>query len=296
MIAYKCLHQKGAIMKKIIVDTSTGGLDYYPFEHHVRVIRIKIFMNEQSYLDGSELKADDFYRMMREHPDMVPKTSQPAIGELIQFFESLYHEGYDEVFVTTIASVLSGTHNAIKLAAKELEDKMKIRVFDTKTVCFSEGLFALEADKMLQMGKSLDEIEEKLSAMRKKNTIFFAVDSLTQLVLNGRLSGAQAFMGKLLKIKPILQVQESGHIVSIEKIRNIKNALSSIASKVQAYANGRSFDAYILYTGNPRLRDFFIETLKEELGLENLYEAPSTPVVGAHIGPDVIGVGIFIKD
>lgn len=283
-------------MKRAIVDTSTGGLDYYPFEHKVKVIRIKIFMNEKGYLDGSELKADEFYRIMRDHPDMVPKTSQPSVGEVIQFFEDLYEKGYDQFFVTTIASVLSGTHNAITLAKEELKDKMTIRVFDTKTVCFSEGLFALEADKMLQMGKTFDEIEEKLTDMRKKNTIFFAVDSLTQLVLNGRLSGAQAFMGKLLKIKPILQVQESGHIVSIEKIRNIKNALSSIASKVQAYANGRHFDAYILYTGNPRLRDFFVETLKEELGLENLYEAPSTPVVGAHIGPDVIGVGIFIKE
>ena len=81
----------------------------------------------------------------------------------------------------------------------------------------------------------------------------------------------------------------------LKKIRNIKNALSSIASKVNAYANGRAFDAYILYTGNPKLKSHFIETLKEELGLENLYEAPSTPVVGAHIGPDVIGVGIFLK-
>ena len=232
---------------------------------------------------------------MRENPDMVPKTSQPSVGEIISFFEDLYKQGYDEIFVTTIASVLSGTHNVITLAAEELKEKMNIRVFDTKTVCFSEGLFALEADKMLHMGKSFDEIEERLSEMRERNTIFFAVDSLTQLVLNGRLSGAQAFMGKLLKIKPILQVQESGHIVSIEKIRNIKNALASIASKVQAYANGRAFDAYILYTGNPKLRDFFVETLKEELGLENLYEAPSTPVVGAHIGPDVIGVGVFIK-
>lgn len=283
-------------MKRVIVDTSTGGLDYYPFEHHIKIIRIKIFINEKGYLDGTELRAEEFYQLMHENPDMVPKTSQPSVGDLIHFFEELYEEGYDEFFVTTIASVLSGTHNAIMLAAEELKDRMKIKVFDTKTVCFSEGLFALEADKMLQMGKSFDEIEEKLIDMRKRNTIFFAVDSLTHLVLNGRLSGAQAFVGKLLKIKPILQVQESGHIVSIEKIRNIKNALSSITSKVQAYANGRAFDAYILYTGNPKLRDFFVETLKQDLGLENLYEAPSTPVVGAHIGPDVIGVGIFIKE
>jgi len=283
-------------VNRIIVDTSTGGLDYYPFSHHVKILRIKVFLNDQAYLDGEELKADEFYRILRDQPDLIPKTSQPSVGEVIEFFENLYQQGFTDVLVTTIASVLSGTHNAILLASKELKDKMNIKVFDTKTVCFSEGLFALKADKMLSEGKSFDEIEADLSEMRKRNTIFFAVDSLNYLVNNGRLSGAQAFVGKLLKIKPILQVQESGHIVSIEKIRNIKNALSSIASKVIAYTNGREFEAYVLYTGNPRLRAHFIETLKNELGLENLYEAPSTPVVGAHIGPDVIGVGIFLKN
>lgn len=282
--------------QRIVVDTSTGGLDYYPFKHDVSILRIKIYMGDNTYLDGKDLKADAFYELLRNDDSLVPKTSTPSFGDVVEFFEDLYQKGYKEVFVTTIAAVLSGTHNLIQLASEEFKGKMVIKVFDTKTVCFSEGLFALEADKMMKLGASLDEIEEKLSLMRSRNTIFFAVDSLQYLVNNGRLSGAQAFVGKLLKIKPILQVQESGHIVSIEKIRNIKNALASIANKVKAYTNGRDFDAYILYTGNPRLRDHFISTLKEELNLENLYEAPSTPVVGAHIGPDVIGVGIFLKD
>lgn len=286
----------GLTMKSIIVDTSTGGLDYYKGKHNVSIIRIKIFINDKGFLDGSELTADSFYDMMRQHPDMVPKTSQPALGEVISFFEDLYQQGYQNVFVTTIASVLSGTHNVIKMAAEELKDKMHIRIFDTKTVCFSEGLFALEADKMLSQGKSFDEIEQALIGMQQRNTIFFAVDSLTQLVLNGRLSGAQAFVGKLLKIKPILQVQETGHIVSIERIRNIKSALTMITTKVKDYVKDKPYDAYILYTGNPSLREHFVSVIKEELGLENLYEAPSTPVVGAHIGPDVIGIGIFKKD
>lgn len=281
--------------KKVVVDTSTGGLDYYPFHHNVKILRIRVFLDDQGYLDGSELKADEFYRMLRERPDLIPSTSQPSIGEVVEYFEHLYEEGYDEFYVTTISSKLSGTHNVIKLASEQLKDKMNIHVFDTLTVCFSEGLFALDADKMLKEGKSFEDIDRHLEEKRKNNTIFFAVDTLSYLVKNGRLSNAQAFVGKVLKIKPILQVQETGHIVSIEKIRNIKNALSSIASKVNAYANGRAFDAYILYTGNPKLKSHFIETLKEELGLENLYEAPSTPVVGAHIGPDVIGVGIFLK-
>lgn len=281
--------------KKIVIDTSTGGLDYYPFKHDIEILRIKIFLDEKEYLDGSELLAEDFYNILREQPDLIPKTSQPSVGEVVTFFEELYEKGYDEFYVTTLSSKLSGTHNSIVLASKELKDKMNIHVFDTLTVCFSEGLFALEADKLMKLDKSFDQIDEILFQMREHNTIFFAVDTLSYLVKNGRLSNAQAFVGKVLKIKPILQVQETGHIVSIEKIRNIKKALESMTAKIKAYANGRDFEAYILYTGNPKLKSHFIEIVKSELGLENLYESPSTPVVGAHIGPDVIGIGIFLK-
>ncbi len=282
--------------KTLVIDTSTGGLDYYPFQHDIEILRIKIFLNDKGYLDGTDLRADEFYQILKNDPELVPKTSQPSIGEVIKYFEDLYKEGYDKFYVTTISSKLSGTHNAICLASEELKDKMEIRVFDTYTVCFSEGLFALEASKMVKEGKSFDEIDQRLEDMKKRNTIFFAVDSLAYLVKNGRLSGAAAFVGKLLKIKPILQVQSTGQIVSIEKIRNIKTALNSIADKVLAYANGRPFDSYILYTGNPKLKEYFKDIIKERLNLENLYEAPQTPVVGAHVGPDVIGIGIFIKE
>lgn len=206
-----------------------------------------------------------------------------------------YKRGYKDVFLTTISQKLSGTYNSAVLAAKELKDKMNIEVFDTKTVCYSEGMFALEADKMIKEGKSFEEVKERLTEMTKKNTIFFAVDTLQYLVKNGRLSGAAGFVGSLLKIKPILQVQETGEIVSIEKIRTTKKALTLITNKIKAYTNGREFDAYILYTGNPTLKEHFLKVLKEELNLENLFESPSTPVVGGHVGPDVIGIGIFLK-
>ncbi len=282
--------------KRVVIDTSTGGLDYYKEPHDIEILRIKIFLDDKGYSDGKDLKAETFYDILREKPDLVPKTSQPSLGEVIDFFKRLHEEkGYDEFFVTTISSKLSGTYNTVVLAAQQLEPEIKVHAFDTLTVCFSEGLFALEAEKMIKAGASFEEVETKLLDMRKKNTIFFAVDSLSYLVKNGRLSGAAAFVGKLLKIKPILQVQETGHIVSIEKIRNIKMALSSIAKKVDAYTHGHAYEAYILYTGNPTLKAHFEHVLKQELGLEHLYEAPNTPVVGAHIGPDVVGVGIFLK-
>ncbi len=282
--------------KRVVIDTSTGGLDYYNEPHDVEILRIKIFLDGIAYTDGKDLKADKFYEILRNQPDLVPKTSQPSAGEVIAYIKQLHDEkGYDEFYVTTLSSKLSGTHNSVVLAAAELAPDINVHVFDTLTVCFAEGLFALEADRMIKAGATFEAIDQKLEEMKKKNTIFFAVDSLRYLVMNGRLSGAAAFVGKMLKIKPILQVQETGQIVSIEKIRNIKSALTMIAGKVKDYVGDHPYEAYILYTGNPSLKAHFEHVLKQELGLENLYAAPNTPVVGAHIGPDVIGIGIFLK-
>ncbi|MFH0993228.1 MAG: DegV family protein [bacterium] len=282
--------------KRMVISTSTGGLDYYPFLHNIEILRIKVSIQDQEYEDGLTLRADEFYQKLNDDKTLLPKTSQPSVGEVIDLFQRCYEAGVEEIFVATISADMSGTYNACVLAAKEFADKIKIVVFDTKTVCFSEGLFALEAERMLNDGVSLTDIEAKLTTMRKANTIFFAVDSLTYLVKNGRLSNAAGFVGTLLKLKPILQVQESGKIVSIEKIRTTRAALESISSKVISYANGRPYHAYILYTGNPKLKSYFVEIIKRDLGLENLYESPSTPVVGAHVGPDVIGIGVFLDE
>lgn len=282
-------------MKIRVATTSTGCLDYYDKPHNIDTIRIKILSDGKEYLDGKTMRAEEFYDILRENPEWVPKTSQPSVGEVLEYFESLVESGYDTAFVTTISSALSGTINAIRQAATLIEDKLKVTVYDTKTVCFSEGYFALEADRLFNEGKSIEEVIKHLDFLKDNNTIFFAVDSLVQLVNNGRLTGAKAFLGKLLKIKPILQVQGTGEIVSVEKTRNIKKALSKISDLVKDYTQGKDYFAHILYTGNPSLKVFFLETLKNDLGLENLEEAPATPVVGAHIGPDVIGIGIFIK-
>jgi DegV family protein with EDD domain len=211
-------------------------------------------------------------------------------------FQKYLNDGVEDNFVVTLSSKMSGTYQSCVLASKEFEDKLNIKVFDSKTVCFSEGVFALEAKRMMDEGMSLDEIEQNLDQMISSNTIFFAVNSLTYLIKNGRLSNAKGYIGKLLNLKPILQVQEAGEIVSIENKRTIKAILLSITTKVKSYVNNRPYQAYLIYTGNPVLKEFFVSIIKEYLGLENLYESPSTPVVGAHVGPDVIGIGIFITD
>lgn len=282
-------------MKIKVVNTSTGCLDYYDKPHQIDIIRIKLLDGTKELYDGTDIRADAFYKRLRENPSWVPKTSQPSVGELVAYFESLAKQAYTHALVITLSSELSGTHNAVVQAAEMVKDIITVLPYDTKTVCFSEGYFALEAERMLSVGNNLEEVVAHLEYLKKNNTILFAVNDLTQLVNNGRLTGARAFLGKLLQIKPILQVQPTGKIVSIDKTRNIKKALANITEYVKEYTEGKEYFAHILYTGNPQLKGYFLEALKRDLSLEDLYEAPATPVVGAHVGPDVVGIGIFIK-
>lgn len=282
-------------MKRLVCTTSTSCLDYLEHDEDIRVIRIKIDMNGELLKDGEEIKAHDFYRIISEDKSFIPKTSQPSIGELLDFFEQIADEGYDEVIVTSISSKLSGTFNGICQCKAMLEDKIKIVPFDTKTVCYNEGCFAREAQRMVKEGVPTDEIIEKLNVMRENNKIMFAVDSLEYLVKNGRLSGAAGFLGKALKIKPLLEVYEDGTIQAVEKIRTTKRALEGVCNRFLEYTKGHKYECAIVYTGT-ELRDFFVETIKEKLGLENLLESPCSPVVGCHVGGNAIGIGIFLKD
>lgn len=280
--------------KRIVATTSTSCLDYYKHQEDIRTIRIKIDLDGNLYADGTEMPADYFFKMLQDNPNLIPKTSQVPLGELMDFFNGLYNEGYDEIFVTTISSKLSGSYNGIVACADMLKDKMKIEVYDTKTVCFNEGVFALRAAQMINEGKSFEEIKEELDYIAQNNLIMFAVDNLNYLVKNGRLSGAAGFVANVLKIKPLLEVQNNGEIHSVKKIRTIKKTLDYVCERAKEYTKGKDYFMYLVSTTQENL-EYLREKVKEILGVDNLIHVPGSPIVGCHVGPGALGVGVFLK-
>lgn len=282
--------------KRIAVATSTGCLDIFEHGLNIPVIRLTLNLNGTEYLDGEDIKPLEFYQLIRDNKNILPKTSQPSLGYLLNFFEKLISEGYEEIIVSSISSKLSSTFSGITQVAEMLKDRITIHVFDTKTVCFNEGYFSITASNMINENKSTSEIIEKLTKMRDNNTIFFGVNSLEYLVKNGRLSGAAGFAGKFLQIKPLLQVTTNGTIESIEKIRTTKKSLDAVCHSVNKYINGRKAFCNIVFTGVSDNHAYFIEKLNEICGLTNVLEVGCSCVVGSHVGGDIIGVGIFIEE
>lgn len=278
-----------------VVATSTSCLDYYPKNKDIDLIRIKIYINNKEYIDGETLKAKEFYDLLNKNPKLTPKTSQPSIGEIVDYFNKLANQGYKKVFVTTISQKLSGSFNAIVQAQKIVEKKIKIIPYDTNTVCFSEGYFALEAQRLFSQGNSIENVIKHLDFLKKNNTIFFAVNSLTQLINNGRLNKIQSLLGRFFRVKTILQVNQNGQIVLINKYLNVEKILNSLINKIKNYTKGRKFTLHILFTGNPDLREQLRKLLEKNFQLVNILSIPSTPAVGAHVGNNVVGVGIFLN-
>ncbi|QTX02661.1 fatty acid-binding protein [Candidatus Phytoplasma luffae] len=285
------------IKKEIkVASTSTSCLDYYPrFLKNIDLIRIKIHINNETYIDGETIKASTFYDMMEKDDNLIIKTSQPSVGELVLYFKKIAQEGYKKIFVTTISKKLSGSYNSVIQAQKQVKDLIEVIPYDTNTVCFSEGFFALTAQRLFEANTSITNVIEQLDFFKKNNTIFFVVNSLNQLINNGRLSRSKSFIGRLFRIKPILQVNKKGEIVLISKKINIDKAFYFIVKKIKNYTKNKKFLIHILTTGNNiLLKTKLKEILKKEFNLEDVIEVPSSPAVGAHVGNNVVGVGVIL--
>ena len=281
--------------KRLVLATSTSCLDYYPIPHDIKMIRITIFIDGKAYADGSEILANDFYKLLRENKDLLPTTSQPSVGELIEMFNDLQKEGYEELFIVTISKKLSGTFNALSLAAQEFEGNMKISVYDSHNVFSTEGHYALLADKMFKEGKTTEDIIKVLDDLRTKASIFFVCEDLNNLIKNGRLTGAKAFFGKLLKIKPVLQVIETGQIISIDKQRTTQKAIDAMLDAAEKFIAGRKFTLYSVYT-SMELCNRVKSAFDARFGETECVTLPGSPVVGAHIGPYGAGIGIIVEE
>lgn len=281
--------------KRAVIATSTGCLDYIdvPFDNF-RILRMKIIMNEETYNDFIDITAEDFYQKLLDDKNLVPTSSMPSPGELYELLEELEQDGYDEVFVITISSGLSGTYGVCKMAVENYEGNLTVHVIDSKNAAISEGWISLEALRLIDEGVSTDEIIAYIDQIKTTRKQYFMVDNLRLFVANGRLSGASGFIGSMFKIKPILEVNDDGKIVPFKKIRTQKKALQEMVDLV--IEDLKSIDDFIVTydtSDNQEGIDYVKTRMEEAFPGYKYYEAPITPVIGCHTGIGTVGIAYF---
>jgi DegV family protein with EDD domain len=281
--------------KRAVIATSTGSLDYVDFSHKdLRMLRMKIILNGEEFNDFVELSAEDFYTRLENDNKLVPTSSMPSPGEFYETLDSLVKEGYKEVIVIPISSKLSGSFDMLTQAAKTYEEDIEITVVDSKNAAISEGWLSMEALRLMDEGVSTKEIVEYLEFIRTNRKQYFMVDNLRLFVANGRLSGASGFVGSMLKIKPILEVNDEGAIVPFKKIRSQKRALKEMVELV--IEDCKKLDKFVVtYNTSNNLEGlkYVMDRMEEEFPGYIHYATPITPVVGCHTGVGTVGIAYF---
>ncbi len=281
-------------MSKIAILTcSNSGLDYLDYPKDIIILRSAIhFGTDETYDDFVDMDAKTFYERIAKDPNDIPKTSYVSIGKMMEYFEQLYNDGYEEALVITISSQLSGLFESVKRIASEV--KIKVTAFDSLTLAYGEAYMVLEAHRLVEEGKTVKQIIKYLEKIRDNDRIYFAVDTLLYLVKNGRLSKLQGTLGTMLQLKPLLVLGDDGKVTSLEKIRTTHKAQQRVLEKYIEDTKDLNVLTYIAHAHNNEAAKWFKDEIQKVFPKREVVVAYLTPVVGAHTGPKGIGVG-YIK-
>jgi DegV family protein with EDD domain len=241
----------------------------------------------QSLLDGVDIRPDEFYRRL---PGVAthPTTSQPSPGRFAEAYSALLAD-HDSVISIHISEKLSGTY-ASALQAADMTDPKRVRVIDSQLVSMSLGLITLVASAMASGGAEVEAIESKVLNMREHVQTYFSVATLEFLRRGGRIGRAGALLGSVLQVKPVLCIRD-GQVTPLERVRTFERALNRIVELTREVDRGHGVCIIVGHAG--------AEADAERVGrdlepiAETLMIQPLGPVVGAHAGPGVVGVGCY---
>lgn len=271
----------------IAVD-GNSGLDYLERDSDIRIFRSHLIIEREEFEDFVEISSDEFYDRLDKNPDLDISTAQTSTGNILEMYEEMNASGCEELIVITISKELSGTYQNAVLAAKMID--INVVVFDSKSVSYVQAYMAITAKKMADEGKNIEEIISVLEHIRDHNHIYITVDTLKYLVKNGRLSNVAGAIGSLLKLKPLLEVDQAGKVKTVSKIRTTKKARLMMKERFIEEIKGKNVLTFIVYTNNGEEMKSFKSELENE-GVKNILLVPLTPVVGTHAGPGTMGVG-----
>lgn len=259
----------------------------------LEVIKMPYILDgEEIYYDmGENTDFKAFFNKMRA--GSTPKTSALNDFNYIEYFEPVLARGED-IYYITFSHKMSGTFNAMKRAIEELKEKYPertIRYKDSKTICMGSGFVTYYGALKYNEGASMDELDAYLDDIIEHTGTYFVVDDLTYLYRGGRISGVSKAIGNLLRLKPVLHINEEGVIVNVDKFMGMKRSLAQLRTYVRE--KGQDVDKYkviVVHADCEEEAKNFAESLKAEFGELDIILQPVGPVIGAHCGPGTIGL------
>jgi DegV family protein with EDD domain len=275
----------------VVADTTS----YLPREllakHDVHLVSLYVGLEGEQERESEITDLDAFYERLRISEETVT-TSQPSVGDFQQVYEPLLEQGREIVSVH-LASGISGTYeSAIQARERLIADGKggeRIHVVDSRTGSGGMAMVLLGAARTVEGGGSAEEAKQRAERIRESVKIWFAVDTLEYLRRGGRIGLARAWIGSTLKVKPILTLEEE--ITPVERVRTRARAIDRLVD----YARRRhedGADAWVVqHVQDPEAAENLVEACKPIFGTDPLFISEIGPVIGAHVGPGLLGVG-----
>ena len=278
---------------KIIGITSSGLEPADAAKYGITIVPLRVNFGTETLRDGVDISKDEFLARLATSK-IFPTTSQPPAGDFLELYKRFRAEGH-EVLCVVLSNKLSGTWLSANTARQQLGDE-HVTVFDTLSVATGEAMMLIEAARLAQAGKSVADILPRLEMMRDRMKLYFVLDTLEYLAKGGRVGNAQAFIGSVLQMKPILEIRD-GLVEGAERIRTKAKAHARLRTLVAELVPGKSQPQMcVLYTGASDLAAALAAELKAQYQLNECPIYSMSPAVSAHTGPNALGFGLFVEN
>lgn len=278
-----------------IVTDSTADIPLEIREQYgITMVPLKVLFGEDTYLDTIDITTDQFYKKLKSS-SILPTTSQPSPVEFSDVYEQLLAEDPTAPIISIhLASVLSGTYQSATIAQSMIEaEHANITVIDSKSASYGSGMQVILAAKLAQAGASVEEIIAAVEERQRTSEVFFLVDTLEFLQKGGRIGKASALIGSLLNIKPILSLEKTGEVYSVDKARGSKKAMAKIVDLLKDIY-GQSEVAIVVAWADEEVIAKELETrIAAELNVKEINYTTIGSVIGTHTGPGTSAVFLY---
>ena len=282
----------------IMTDSNAGIKPNEAKELGIYLVYTPIIIDGDEFFQEVNLTEEEFYKQLAEDKDVT--TSMPSPGDVMDMWDKLLAEGYDEVVYIPLSSALSNSCHAATQLAEEYDGK--VQVVDDHRISVTMRQSILDAKWLAENGKTAGEIKAALEENGLNSVIFLVVDDLKYLKKGGRVTPAAAALGAVLNIKPILTTN-GGKFDAVEKVRGMKKSIAKMLDYADEYMKQLlgKYDVEEIRIGvagsfaKQEDADAWMNQVKEKFSdVPNIYYDPLSLVVGTHTGPEAAGMGISV--
>ncbi len=289
-------HQKQTV--RVITDSVAQVPEDLAQELEIPVVPFVVTINDTSYEDGIDIKPEVLYQRMRIEK-VIPKTSTPSPGRYVQIYRQVIQQGARSILFVALSSNLSGSFNVASSAAEIMREEhpdLFIEVFDSKSAAIAEGYIAIQAAHAARNGMALSGVSQVARDTSKRVGIVVSFDTLEYLALGGRIGKAAYLLGNLIDIKPIITLNNEGSVEPIGKVLGDQKAFEAIVQHVEKMSSGSKQLSLAIMDADSTDRAATLKQLAvERLKPTTTIQTSITPVMGAHTGPGLVGLGYYFE-